>query len=71
MKTGNAKIVQHLATLMVGDALDDLRVDDHRAKRDQVGRILVNLDRLVEDRESRLLGEGIFSRPNSTTSSFS
>ena len=53
----DAKIVHHLAALEVGDAVDDLRINDHCGEGDEVRHILRDLHRLVEDRKTRLLRE--------------
>src|SRR5262245_48864349 len=54
---GDAEIIQHLSSLVVGDATDHFGVHDNGGMGDQVWNELTHLDHLVEDIEYSLLVE--------------
>ena len=42
--TGDSKIVKHLSALMIGDAINNLGINDYGTKGDQVRHILSHLN---------------------------
>ena len=54
-QSGCLEIIQHLADFVIGDALNDFRVNDHLAEGDQVGNVFRNLLVTVYDRVAGLL----------------
>ena len=52
---GNLEVIEHLPEFVVGDALNDLRIQNNTAVRDQVRNIFTDLHCLVEDIIASLL----------------
>ncbi len=67
----DSQIIQHLAPLVVGDAINYLRVHNHTAKSDQVGNKLTDFDPRNKTGNRRCWSNVTRFVLNSTTSEFS
>src|SRR6185503_3392511 len=56
-KIRDLEVIKHLSDLVISDPLDGFGVDDHLVERDEVRHKLRDLDSLIEQRKSRLLGK--------------
>src|SRR5437868_10503786 len=62
-KTGDAEVIQHLPALMVGNALDRLRVNDELLLQDKIGHIFSHDLTFIHDPMPLLLSGWDASQP--------
>jgi hypothetical protein len=70
-ESSDPQIVYHLASLMIGDSIDHLCVDDDLLRCDQIRNILAYFNRFIDYIETRLLSAPYLAQSELDTKAFS